>query len=77
MNGNNSGKVTWRKVCQRDAPSISAASNGSAGKLARPPSAINITSGVHCHTSTITRPRIAKRGEYTHSLGPIPSSDNR
>ena len=39
------------KVCQRVAPSISAASNISGGIAARPASRITNMNGVHCQTS--------------------------
>ena len=54
MNGQTSGKVMWRNICQTLAPSRIAASYGSSGRLAMPPSTISITSGVHCQVSTIT-----------------------
>ena len=54
MNGQSSGSEMWRNVCQKLAPSIFAASYGSTGRLARPPSTISMTSGVHCQVSTIT-----------------------
>ena len=54
MCGQTSGTVRWRNVSHAEAPSMRAASNGSVGRLASPPSTISITSGVHCQVSTST-----------------------
>ena len=53
MNGHTSGNVIWRNICQTLAPSRIAASYGSCGRLAMPPSTISITSEVHCQVSTM------------------------
>ena len=53
MNGQTSGNVIWRNICQAPAPSRIAASYGSCGRLAMPPSTISMTSGVHCQVSTM------------------------
>jgi len=63
MYGHTSGIVTYPDCCSREAPSIRAASYGSVGSTARPPSTISITNGVHCHVSTIARVAITDRGE--------------
>ena len=50
---------------------------GSVGSAARPPSTINMTSGVQCQISTSTRLGITNVGEYTHSDGGSPTSDSK
>ena len=77
MNGQDSGRVMWRNICQALAPSRIAASYGSVGRLARPPSTISMTSGVHCQVSTITKVGITVAASYTHALGGRPTLVSR
>src|SRR5580658_8427485 len=77
MNGQISGTVMKRNICQPLAPSITAASYGSAGRLDRPPNTISITSGVHCQVSTITRVGITVLLLYTQVDGGRPTEVNK
>ena len=50
--GSSMGNVTRRRICQYEAPSTRAASNGSLGSPARPAITISVINGVHSQIST-------------------------
>ena len=51
ITGQIAGRVTLRNACQREAPSIAAASSCSWSTLASAASRMMNMNGVHCHTS--------------------------
>ena len=51
ISGCSSGSVIVRKSCQRVAPSTSAASYWSSGRVRSPAARMIATNGVHCQTS--------------------------
>ena len=75
--GQTSGRVIWRNMSHPLAPSRRAASYGSWGRDARPPSTISITNGVHCQVSTITSVGITVLALYDHSDGGNPTLVSR
>src|SRR5208282_1120814 len=77
INGQTNGTVMKRNICQPLAPSITAASYGSIGRLEMPPSTISITSGVHCQVSTITSVGITVLLLYTQLDGGRPTKLSR
>ena len=59
MSGRSSGSWMCRRICQREAPSIVAASMGAAGMAESPASMMSMMKGVHSQMSMIIRAPMA------------------
>ena len=64
--GRMAGVVMLTKLCQRLAPSTTAASRTSWSRLSRAASRTMNTNGVHCHVSPMMTATLAAHGSVTH-----------
>ena len=64
------GNITEKQFRSGEAPSTMLASSWSCGTRFRPARVISVMSGVHCHTSTRTRPIIAVLALARMDFGP-------
>ena len=74
VTGSRAGKVMWRKLCQRLAPSTRAASRTSWSRLSRAASRTMNTNGVHCHVSPMMTAARASQGSVTQVKSRRPSA---
>ncbi len=72
--GLSSGSSTWQKICQREAPSMAAASSGSSGIICSAASTARNTKGNHSHTSAMMMAQSARVESVSHAGCGSPTS---
>jgi len=72
VTGLSNGNVMRQKICQRPAPSTTAASFSSCGRDSIAASRTMKMNGVHCHTSVIITANRAPHGLVTHDTSVSP-----